>query len=264
MFAPVAFVDWGAPVVGSIVGPPGSNLGGLDPVSNQTWPVAVGTTLNAASNQNTFTITSNDQFLRADNTEMAWDGSNWTPAMYVNSSNIYFGGHFGAPSAPSAQPQFGDNLLGAFEPAGTDNGPPEITLSFSQTLSYISFQVSSASNANFTAELLAFDMFGQQIGTYMIADTGGGGNCAGLAATPPQPCNDAALIQFYDPGDKIASVELIMLDDPTGVLIDELGVASIPEPGSWTLFALGLALILWAKRKQIKFRSNPTENVRSR
>jgi len=263
MFAASAVLDWGTPINGSITGPPGSNLGGLGPATRKAaggpFPEAVGTTLDAAIDGDTFTITSNDQLQRADNTAQAWNGSNWTPAGFVNGSNSYFAGHFGAPTSPTSQPPFGDNLLGAIAPAGGDNGLPEITLTFQQTLSYVSFQVSSASNSNFSAQLLAFDSQGQQIGTYQIASTGGGGYCAGLANNgSPQPCNDAPLIQFYDPLDRIASVEIVMLNDSSGVYIDELMVAPIPEPGSSTLVVLGLLSVLWAaKRKQLQITRNP-------
>jgi hypothetical protein len=83
---------------------------------------------------------------------------------------------------------------------------------------------------------------GQKLGTYQVSDTGGGGNCPGLSKNPPQPCNDAALIQFYDPGNAISSVELVMLNDPSGVYIDGLDVA-VPEPSSLVLFAAGILLL---------------------
>jgi len=209
--------------------------------------------LDASVDSDAFTISSNDQLQRADNTELAWNGSSWAPAPFVNSSNTYFAGHFGAPNTPTSQPQYGDNLLGAIAPSGGDNGLPEITLTFQQALSYVAFQVSSASNANFTAQLVAFNSLGNQIGTYQVMDTGAGGSCAGLSSNPPQPCNDAPLIQFYDPTDSIASVEILMLNDDSGVYIDELLVAPVPEPVSSALAAIGIFFMLWAvRRKQLK------------
>jgi hypothetical protein len=255
MFSPTAMLDWGSPVNGSMTG---SNMGGLGPATRTyaggSWPEALGTTLNAAVDGDAFTIVSNDQLERADNTELAWNGSGWAPALFVDGTNSYFAGHFNAPTTPTSQPKFGDNLLGALAPSGGDNGPPTITLHFATALAYIAFQVSSASSANFTAELLAFNSSGVQIGTYQVSDTGGGGFCAGLAHNPPQPCDDAPLIQFYDPSTSIASVELIMLNDDSGVFIDELMVAPIPEPVSSSLVALGLLATLWAaKYKKVKF-----------
>ena len=254
MFAASATLDWGSPISGSLTG---ANSGGLGPATNHPgggpWPETVGTTLNAAVDGDAFTITSNDSLTRADNTEQAWNGTNWTNATFVNPANNYFAGHFGAPSTPTSQPPFGDNLLGAIAPPGGDNGPPIITLTFAEALSYVAFQVSSANNTNFTAQLLAFNSLGVQIGTYQIMDTGAGGFCAGLANNGPQPCNDAPLIQFYDPTDSIKSVELILTDDDSGVYIDTLMVAPIPEPVSSAMAMMGLLLVLWgAKRKQLK------------
>ncbi len=230
-------------------------MGGLGPATNGngggSWPQTTGTALNAALGTDTITVSSNDWLGRVDNTEQAWNGSGFTNALMVNPNNYYFGGHFGAPGSSSSTPVFGDNLLGAFAPSGGDFGPPEITLTFSQALAYVSFQVSSASSANFTAQLLAFNSQGQ-MGTFQVTDTGGGGNCPGLALSTPQPCNDAALIQFFDPNDSITSVELVMLTDFSGVLIDSLEVApTVPEPGgALPLAAAGfLALAYWKKRR---------------
>jgi hypothetical protein len=258
MFTASSVLDWGSAVNGSLTGPMGSNMGGLGADTRSSaggvWPEPEGTTLDAAVDGDAFTIVSDDQLIRADNTALAWNGSAWLPAVFVNSSNTYVAGHFNAPSAPSSQPQFGDNLLGALAPSGGDNGPPTITLKFATALSYVAFQVSSASNPNFTAQLLAFNAAGQQIGTYQVTDTGGGGLCSGLSHNPPQPCDDAPLIQFYDPTVSIASVELVMTNDFSGVYIDELMVAPIPEPVSAGLVALGLLLMFWAaKRKQLIF-----------
>lgn len=60
------------------------------------------------------------------------------------------------------------------------------------------------------------------------------------------------MIQFYDPTVSIASVELIMTNDDSGVYIDQLMVTAIPEPVSSGLVALGLLLMFWAaKHKQL-------------
>jgi len=250
MFTASATLDWGSPIQGSITG---SNSGGLGQALTSTYPQPDGTTLNAAVDGDAFTIASNDQLERADNTDLAWSSTfnAWVPASIVNSNNIYFSGNFGAPNTPTSQPQFGDNLLGAIAPSGNSNGAPTITLTFQHTLSYVAFQVSSKTQANFTAELLAFDSQGNQLGTYMVQDTGDGGNCAGLNNSPPQPCDSAPLIQFYDAADNIASVELVMENDTTGVFIDELEVSPVPEPVTFWLIATGLILTVWmAKRKR--------------
>jgi hypothetical protein len=260
MFSPSAVLDWGAPVNGSITG---ANSGGLGPATRTgaggPWPETTGTTLDAAVDGDAFTIASNDQLLRADNTTLAWNGSGWAPAPFVNPANSYFSGNFGAPNTPTSQPQYGDNLLGALAPSGGANGLPEITLTFAQTLSYIAFEVSSASNSNFVAQLLAFNSLGVQIGTYQVDTngTGVGGTCAGLRSSPPQPCNDAPLIQFYDPTNSIKSVELLMTNDYSGVYIDELMVAPIPEPVTSSSVAVGFLLLYWfAKRKRLNLARN--------
>jgi hypothetical protein len=253
LFTATSTLDWGSAVQGSVAGAAGSNLGGLGDASVLTFPKAVGTTLNAAVDGDAFTIQSNDQLVRADNTAMAWSSTynSWVPAAFVNSNNIYQSGHFGAPTTPSSQPQFGDNLLGALAPSGNSHGYPTITFTFAQALSYVAFQVSSAFQSNFTAELLAFDSHGSQLGIYKIQDTGDGGNCAGLSAsTGPQPCNTAPLIQFYDPNTQISSVELVMLNDMSGVFIDSLQVAPVPEPGTIGLMLFGTGCVFLVSRRR--------------
>jgi hypothetical protein len=260
IFTTAAALNWGSSVAGSLTGPLGSNAGGLGPASDSygggPWPEAPGTVLNASVAGIPFTVESpDDELVRADNTEFAWNGSTWVNALLVNSTNIYFAGQFGAPSA-SSQLGFGDSLLGAIAPPGPNPGAPTITLTFAQALEYVAFQVSSASAPNFVAELLAFNAQGRQIGASMIDDTGGGGYCAGLGLQTPRPCNDAPLIQFFDPTASIASVELVLMNDDSGVYIDDLEVAQAPEPASWVFVACGLLFAaLWAKRGQRRDRA---------
>jgi hypothetical protein len=251
LFTPTALLDWGAPIQGSLTG---TNLGGLGPASTSVWPQAVGSTINAAIDGDRFTITSDDQIERADNADLAWSNvfNAWVPASFAAPGNRFFSGHFNGATTPTSTPATGDNLLGVIAPSGASHGSPTLTLTFQVALNYVAFEVSSKTNANFTATLAAFDSLGHQIGTYKIQDTGDGGNCAGLAMSPPQPCNSAPLIQFYDPNDKIVSVELTMVDDTTGLFIDELEVAPIPEPRSIVLIGFGMALTLWlVKRKKL-------------
>ena len=157
MFSASAMLDWGSSVNGSLTGPMGSNMGGLGADTRSSaggvWPEPAGTILDAGVDDDAFTIVSDDQLVRADNTALAWNGSAWLPAFFVNSSNTYVAGHFNAPCTPTSQPQFGDNLLGALAPSGGDNGPPTITLKFATALSYVAFQVSSASNSQFYSSI---------------------------------------------------------------------------------------------------------------
>lgn len=241
---PTDTLDWGTPVDGSIFGPAGSNTGGLGPASMPPWPADPGSTLNAGVGGIGVQITSNDELTRADNTELAWNGTTWVPAFFTSAGadNNYFFGHFNAPSSPSAPAAFGDDLLGALAYPGGQNAPPTITMTFSTALEWVGFQVSSANSSNFTAELLAFNSSGQ-IGTYMINSTGGGGFCPGLSMSPPQPCADAPLIQFYDQNATITSVELVLLNDASGVYIDSLEVA-VPEPASFAYVAAAIFLLI--------------------
>jgi hypothetical protein len=107
---------------------------------------------------------------------------------------------------------------------------------------------------------LAFNSLGQQIGVYQVQDTGSGGNCAGLSTFgAPAPCNDAALIQFYDPTNSIKSVELVM-DDFSGVYIDELQVASVapaPEPASIGVAGISLLCVIWIAQRKRLTRTRP-------
>ena len=205
-FTPTALLDWGTPINGTLAG---TNSGGLGPASRSTWPLAANTTINASIGESSFPASaSNDLLERSDNTEQARSNSSdrWLPATFVDPDNFYFAGNFNAPTTPTSQPPFGDNLLGAIAPTSGAQGEPTITLSFSSPLSGIAFQVSSAANSNFTADLIALDPSGNQLGTYQVADIGDGGMCAGLAATPPQPCADAPLIQYSSASIDISSM----------------------------------------------------------
>jgi len=213
--------------------------------------------LKSSINGDNFAVTSNADFVGLDNTALAWNGSAWAPAFLVTSVAT-FGGHFNSettPAGPSPEAVLGDSLLGAVAPAGSTNSSTVVSLTFARTLSFVEFQVSSlqGTNSNFTAQLVAFDSGGNIIGTYQVVDTGGGGQCLGLAnGSGPKPCNDSPYVQFYNPEDNIASVELIM-NDTAGALLDTLSIAGInpnvPEPSSFALFAIGILAVLWAAKR---------------
>jgi hypothetical protein len=208
-----------------------------------------------------FAVTSNADFEGLDNTALAWNGSQWVPA-FLMTTNGTFAGHFNSETTPPGPPPegvLGDHLLGAVAAPGSTNAQTTVTLTFAQTLAFVEFQVSSlqGTNSNFTAELIAYDSHGNILGTYQVSDTGGGGQCAGLTnSAGPQPCNDAPYVQFYDPEDNIASVELIM-NDTAGALLDTLSIAgpdpAVPEPSSAAMFAIGiLFVVLAAKRGHLR------------
>jgi len=234
----------------------------LTPTSALSWANVLPATsglvpgpLTSSIGGDSFAVTSNADFEGLDNTALAWNGSSWVPAFLVTTAGT-FGGHFNSETTPTGPPPegvMGDNLLGAVAAPGSTNPDTTVTLTFAQTLSFVEFQVSSlqGTNANFTAELIAYDSGGHILGTYQVVDTGGGGQCAGLGNTAgPQPCNDAPYVQFYDPEDNIASVELIM-NDTAGALLDTLDVAgtAVPEPSSATLFAIGMLFVALAAKR---------------
>jgi hypothetical protein len=230
------------------------------PTSALSWGTVLSATsglvpgpLTASINGDDFSVTSNADFEGLDNTALAWNGSSWVAPFLVTPAATV-AGHFNSETTPDGPPPeglLGDNLLGAVSGPGTSNANTTVTLRFAETLSFVEFQVSSlqGTDANFTAELIAYDSNGDILGTYQVADTGGGGICPGLGnAAGPQPCDDAPYVQFYDPEDSIASVELIM-SDPTGALLDTLEVAAVPEPSSAALFAIGILLLLFAAKR---------------
>jgi PEP-CTERM motif len=234
----------------------------LTPTSALSWanvlPATAGMVpgpLTSSIDGDSFAVTSNADFVGLDNTALAWNGSAWVPAFLVTTAAT-FAGHFNSETTPPGPPPegvLGDNLLGALAAPGTNNSNTTVTLTFAAALSFVEFQVSNlqGTNSNFTAELIAFDSSGHVLGTYQVVDTGGGGQCAGLANTAgPQPCNDAPYVQFYDPEDNIASVELIM-NDTAGALLDTLSVAGapVPEPSSAAIFAIGMLLVALGSRR---------------
>jgi len=235
----------------------------LTPTSALSWANVLPATsglvpgpLSSSIDGDNFAVTSNADFEGLDNTALAWNGTQWVPAFLVT-TNGTFAGHFNSETTPPGPPPegvLGDNLLGAMAAPGTTNPDTTVTLTFAQTLSFVEFQVSSlqGTNSNFTAELIAYDSGGHILGTYQVVDTGGGGQCAGLANTAgPQPCNDAPYVQFYDPEDNIASVELVM-NDTAGALLDTLSVAggtAVPEPSSAALYSFGILFVFLAAKR---------------
>lgn len=260
LFTPTAILDWGAPNTADITS--SANTSGLGPAYSSVFPEPLGTSLYAGINGESIQIQSNDMLTREDNAALAWSNAYdaWIPAAFAAPNLNFFAGNFGTATSSAgynAYSPYGDDLLGAIAPSGPSQGVPTMTFTFTQVLSYVAFQVSSATNSNFSAELIAYNAQGQQIGVYMVNDTGDGGSSCAAMGNPdgPMACNTAPLIQFYDPNAQIASVELVMLDDLSGVMIDslELSSESVPEPVSMGFAAVGLGCILWrAKRRQAR------------
>jgi hypothetical protein len=266
------FLNWGAPTssggLGEAIEPDAFNLGQSVQVSSSSGieiDVSTGATLD-----------------RADNTEYAWDASidKWVTQPFVTFGQTIntFAGQFNAPSyqssnapyGPNGYPYpYGDPLLGA---VGSTGGTTQMDFSFSQSLSGIAFDVSSATNSDFVATLAAYTSSGALLGIYEVNTNGagGGGTCLGLdnpaTGTNPQPCNDAPVIQFYDPEGRIASVVLTVNDNglyvdqlsldtivsPTNPIIDPTGGA--PEPGPECLTGGGLIALALVTRRLSRVR----------
>lgn len=188
---------------------------------------------------------------RVDNTVYAWDPTyGWTSPQIVAGYPIYtFNGRFGAPSNPSSAPPFGDNLLAVF--ASTAVSESEMMLSFDTPIQGVGFRISSRYNVDFTALLQAYDSTNTLLGSYQIITTGLGGACAGLGGpdqgADPVPCNDAPLMQILAPG---TSRLLLTVNDPTGAVIDQLGLltSEAPEP-SMALGTLAAIAVLFIARR---------------
>jgi hypothetical protein len=250
-----ASLNWG-----SVIGASGGSQSGASALTGYI----AGDTVTVTSEQMN---SSSDTPILVDNNPVAYDNlsgaynagdvwssvySAWEPAFVVAPGTTTFAGYFNSvTSSSTTAPPYGDNLLGILAPGGPSPGDAEVNLSFAETLSFVEFQVSAESDANFTATLVAYDAFGNILGTYTVNDTGTGGTCASLDQPNPQVCSPAApYVQFYDPQDNIASVELTV-NDTTGAYIDtlETASASVPEPSSLAMFGIaGLALVWAAKR----------------
>lgn len=269
-------MNWGAPVanggLGEAVNPP-SSLG--QPVDT----TAAGGGSWAVDEQ--IATTSNMMVERADNTAFAWDAaiSQWVfPTFLVYGSGspnsiTTFAGHFNAPSyesstSPYGAPsnyyggvgQFGDPLLGAVANPQAPQADAQMTFDFSQALYGVAFQVSNASgtNTDFIATLDAYDGSGNLIGVYQVNTngTGDGGACPGLinpllppTYSDPSPCNNAPVIQFYDPEGRVKSV-VLTVNDTQGLYVDGMYLdVSTPDPGPAPLIGGGLVILaLLAKR----------------
>jgi len=270
------FLNWGAPVgsggLGEAISPGAQNLGTSVDVTS--------------TGNNQFEVSSNVTLERADNTTYAWDSamSKWvSPTMANFGENINtFNGHFDAPSCVS-QPkcltsvppygpgnypyQFGDPLLGA---VGTTD--PVLTFAFSHLVEGVAFEISAKTQASFIASLAAYDSQGNLLGVYQINTNSGGGICSGLNSQfNPTPCNDAPLIQFYDPEARIASV-VLTANDPNGLFVDQvelfststlsgLGSTDAPDPATATLIGVGLVVLAIGGRRLTRRHARPEAAV---
>jgi len=195
------------------------------------------------------TLSSAGLLQRAQNTVFAWDGSEWTLPDFVSGDQVNtFQGQFGAPSAPSATPNFGDALVGVV-------GPSPLTISFSAPVLSAGFMISSKTLSNFTATLQAYDSNNNLLGTYSILN-GVGGVCTGLGTVPPTPCNDAPFVGFLgqNPQAQISTL-VVSTNDTNGMFLDSLFVQdsqAVPEPSVIFLMGSGLCVIGLFRRRNIQ------------
>jgi hypothetical protein len=255
--SPSASLNWG-----SVISASSGALSGASALTGVVGGDTVTVTSEQMNPSNDTPILVNSAPVAYDNLEGAYNAGDvwsstfnaWEPAFVVAPGTTTFAGNFNSVTNPSTPtPPYGDNLLGVLAPGGPSPGDAEVNLSFAQTLSFVEFQVTAESDPNFTATLVAYDSFGNVLGTYTANDVGTGGTCASLDQPDPQVCSPAApYVQFYDPQDNIASVELT-INDTTGAYIDTLETASvsvaIPEPSSLTMFSIAGLALLWAAKR---------------
>jgi hypothetical protein len=181
----------------------------------------------------------------ADNYGMIADGfGGWINPVVLPSAPFQFTGRFDASPdvapagfAPVGNP--GDHLLGVY------HNNSSLLLGFSQAIPEFAFRISANSLSTFGLTLTYYassDGTGPALGTSTFASLTGGGNCAGLIATPPVPCNDAPWVVGSGFTSNIGSI-VIHTGDTSGFFIDTLYLnnpSDVPEPGTTTLIGLGL------------------------
>jgi hypothetical protein len=233
------------------------------------------TTSNQAVN---VTLTSTGLLQRSDNTEFAWNGSQWTLPSLITPGISTFAGHFAAPNQPCAAGpptcsyatpdvgltggQFGDDLVGVL-------GAAPLTITFATPVTSAGFLVSARTLLDFSATLQAYDAQNNLIGTYQIVAGGLGGTCAGLstfASNVPQPCTatliggvagttnpfyaPAPFIGFVAPSNVQISRLVLQTDDSTGLFLDQMYAFSVPEPSGVLLVSGGFGMLFWLLRRR--------------
>jgi hypothetical protein len=184
----------------------------------------------------------------ADNYGMISDGfGGWINPVVLPSAPFRFTGRFDAPPdetpagyAPMGNP--GDHLLGVYQ------NNSSLLLGFSQAIPEFAFRISANSLATFDLTVTYYassDGTGPALGTNTFASLTGGGNCPGLIATPPVPCNDAPWLVGSGFTTNVGSM-VIHTSDTSGFFVDTLylnNLSNVPEPGTTTLIGLGLVAV---------------------
>jgi hypothetical protein len=175
----------------------------------------------------------------------------WQPPGFDGNPNYAtFGGHFNSASTPTGT---SDQILEAF------GGPLELVF-LNEPAYGIWFDISalgSLANTLFDVKITAYGSNSVLLGTYTVAETAGGtgGICTGLSDKPPQPCDNAPEVGFYDPEGRIRSIYISVfnpgnLNAPVPFGIDKLELAEIPEPAAPWMIGAGLAAIAFYGRKR--------------
>jgi hypothetical protein len=192
---------------------------------------------------------SGGKMILADNYALLSNGlGGWIDPTALPNAPFHFSGRFDSkPDATAGSP--GDHLVGVYQ---NNNS---MMLAFSQGLNEFAFRISSNSLMplfNVTiSEYASSDGTGVPLGTTTLASLTGGGNCPGLFAVPPVPCNDAPWV--VGSGFNATQVHSIIVhtNDPSGFFIDGLFMQTVPEPATTALIGLGLvALSLIARQRQ--------------
>jgi hypothetical protein len=144
---------------------------------------------------------------------------------------------------------YGETLL--TEP----NGAAPITIDLSHPVLGIGFQISTLSNPDFIATLIAYSATGQVLGTFVLNTngTGVGGPCVALKASPTATCSTAAPFIGITQDELGLGAGLIakvqIFTNAPGFAIGSMDLIETPEPSVMLLAAAGLGLMFWHCRK---------------
>jgi hypothetical protein len=159
------------------------------------------------------------------------------------------------PAHPTAW-YFGETLLTEQNP--DNNSPVPISVSFSHPVDGVGFQISTLSDPNFIATLIAYDAQGNVLGTFILNTNGTnvGGTCASLYNSPGAPCTTPApWIGITDDelhlgANMIARVTILtnMPNFAIGTL--EYNYIQTPEPSTFLFSAALLGFGVWRARRK--------------
>jgi hypothetical protein len=199
------------------------------------------------------------------NTEQVWTGTQWTYYTLVNDAKntaVQMGFDTVSTTNKTAY-SYGETLL-------TDPGSYGwITITFSEPVEGIGFDIASLNNANFVATVDAFNAAGTQLGTYVLNTNGqgGGGQCYAMVhGGPGANCLSTTPAPFVGIDDlmlntrqAISSIR-VETNDNAGFAVDTLqllssgnrelpAVPEAPEPAGFALATCGIVLLVCKGRR---------------